>query len=173
MDVVKKLNELHQAFATLSFESKMAFKEQAMTGKITLNELILRAKEEKAYNLDELNNVDNINSFLDVTSKHCHFLKIHLLRTLVSQFLNPSDILQRLETYAMQIEDFKRCSKIRSLSNTLYKKLKANPHFTCTVLVENVHGWEEHEMWLVETLLQTLCLNTCTRETFRVIPDCT
>ena len=165
------LSELHQSFASLSFECEKAIKNLVTSKEITLIDLVQRAMKEKAYNLTRLSAIQTVDEFVLIIIEHYHFLDPHLLIALAKQFLNPSQILDKLQEQAEKIRYFKRQTNIQSLYQTLQTFVIKSPNEApVTIRVQN--AWEHNEIWLVETLLQTLfhLKNNEIPKWFRVIP---
>ena len=78
-----------------------------------MSDLVRCTKKEIVYN--ELSHVENLTSCLDIISSHNHFLNCHLLVVLAEEFLNPSELLDKLQTHAEDIEQFLSNTKIKSL----------------------------------------------------------
>ena len=170
-DTVKKLSELHKTFSRLSFECEKALIDLVESGELKLNHLLLRTKKEKAYNFEELSNVKNTICFIDIISAHYHFLNCHLLMVLVEHFLNPSQLLDKLQTHIQNVKNFKDNAKIRYLQKTLTPFTTKSPQeVPVTVRVQN--AWEHNEIWLVEVLIQTMfhLEHKDILKLFRVIP---
>ena len=123
------------------------------SGEVSLADLLLRTQGE-CY-LDELTHVKTIDCFIQITSPHYHFLNCHLLLVLVHEFLNPSEILDELQTHVDKIKVFKKNSRIKNLHKTLTPFTTKSPQeVPVTIRVQNT--WEIYELQLVETLLKTL-----------------
>ena len=75
--------------------------------------------KEKAYNLTKLSAIQTVDEFVLIINEHYHFLDPHLLIALAKQFLNPSQILNKLQEQAEKIRYFKRQTNIQSLYQTL------------------------------------------------------
>ena len=165
------LSELHQSFASLSFECEKAIKNLVSSKEITLNDLVQRAMKEKAYNLTRLSTTQTVDEFVFTINEHYHFLDPHLLIALAKQFLNPSQILNKLQEQAEKIRYFKRQKNIQSLYQTLQPFVIKSPH-EAPVTIKVQSAWEHNEIWLVKTLLQTLFHLTEHEipKWFRVIP---
>ena len=149
------LSELHRSFAELSFECEGELMERVQNSEVTLSSFVKRVKAERAYTFEDLDGIKDVNQFFIVISEHYHFLNTHLLVVLAKQFLNPSIILHKLLAHVEKIEAFKRQPEIRSLYKTLQPFVsKSSNEAPVTIGVEN--AWEHTEIWLVETLLQTL-----------------
>ena len=121
-DTLQELSELHDSFTSLSFECLLVFKEKINSQKLSLNDVITRTKHEPAYEIEELSydtELQDVNSFFNIVSKHYHFLNCHLLVVLVKQFLNPSQLLDKLQKYTQDVKKFKNNAKIRYLHKTL------------------------------------------------------
>ena len=165
------LSELHRLFASLSFQCEKAIKNLIISKEITLIDLVQRAMKEKAYNLTRLSAIQTVDEFVLIINEHYHFLDPHLLIALAEQFLNPSQILDKLHEQAERIRYFKRQTIIQSLYQTLQPFVIKTPHEApVTIRVQN--AWEHNEIWLVETLLQTLfhLKDKDIPKWFRVIP---
>ena len=166
------LSELHQSFALLLFEYQKAMKTLVKCKRVALSDLVDRIKAERAYIFEDLDCINDINHFFSITSQHYHFLDTHLLIVLVQQFLNPSEILDKLLAHVEKIKAFKRATEIQSLLKTLqpFTLKKSSNEAPVTIRVQN--AWEHNEIWLVETLLQTLfhLKNNEIAKWFRVIP---
>ena len=151
------LSELHQSFASLSFECEKAIKLLVSSKEITLIDLVQRAMKEKAYNLTKLSAIQTVDEFVLIINEHYHFLDPHLLIALAKQFLNPSQILNKLQEQAEKIRYFKRQTNIQSLYQTLKPFVIKTPNEAhVTIRVQN--AWEHNKtcIWLVETLLQAM-----------------
>ena len=149
------LSELHKKFAELSFECQRDLKKLVQNKIVTLSDFVDRVKAERAYNFKDLDGIKDGNQFFTVISQHYHFLDIHLLVVLVQQFLNPSKILNKLLNHAQNTKAFKKQTEIRSLHQSLQPfVIRSSNEAPITIRVQN--AWEHNEIWLVETLLQTL-----------------
>ena len=165
------LSELHRLFAELSFECQKELKKLVQNKIVTLSDLVDRVKAERAYNFKDLDGIDDSNQFFTVISQHYHFLDTHLLVVLVQQFLNPSEILDKLLAHVKNIKAFKKQTEIQSLYQTLQPfVIKSSNEAPVTIRVQS--AWEHNEIWLVETLLQTLfhLKDNEIPKWFRVIP---
>ena len=173
-DTLQELSELHDSFTSLSFESLLIFKEKINSEKLSLTDVITRTKLEPAYEIEELSydaELQDVNSFFNIVSKHYHFLNCHLLIVLVKQFLNPSQLLDKLQTHTQDVKKLKNNAKIRYLHRTLAPFTIKSPQDTLvTVRVNN--PWGNHELWLVEALLETMfpAKHKDIPKLFRVIP---
>ena len=165
------LSELHRIFAELSFECQRALKKLVQNKIVTLSDLVDRVKTEGAYKFEDLDGIKDSNQFFTVISQHYHFLDTHLLVVLVQQFLNPSEILEKLLAHVENTKAFKEQTEIRSLHKTLEPfVIKTSNEAPVTIRVQS--AWEHIGIWLVETLLKTL-FNLKDKEIpkcFRVIP---
>ena len=165
------LSELHGLFAELLFECQRALKKLVQTKKATLSDFVDRVMAEGAYKFENLDGIEDGNQFFTIISQHYHFLDTHLLVVLAKQFLNPSEILDKLLAHVEKIKAFKKQTEIKSLLETLKPFVKKSPNEApVTIRVHN--AWEHNEIWLVETLLQTLfhLKNNEISKWFRVIP---
>ena len=172
-EAVKKLSELHKKFGSLSFDCKRDLIALVRKKKVTLEDLVLRTNEERSYNLDKLchTHVETIDQFFQAISPHYHFLDCHLLVVLVEQFLNPSQQMDKLQNHVQNVEKFKCHTQIRYLQKTLTPfTMKSPQEIPVTIRVEN--AWGRHDLWLVETLLQTMFSieSKTISKWFRVIP---
>ena len=173
-DTLLTLSELHQSFALLLFEYQKAMKTLVKSKQVALSDLVDRIKAERAYtgSFEDLDCINDINHFFSITSQHYHFLDTHLLIVLVQQFLNQSEILDKLLAHVEKVKVFKRATEIQSLRQTLqpFTQKKSSNEAPVTIRVQN--AWEHNEIWLVETLLQTLfhLKNNEIPKWFRVIP---
>ena len=171
-DTLLTLSELHQSFALLLFEYQKAMKTLVKSKQVALSDLVDRIKAERAYSFEDLDYINDINHFFSITSQHYHFLDTHLLIVLAQQFLNPSEILEKLLAHIDKIKQFKKQAEIQSLRQTLqpFTLKKSSNEAPVTIRVQN--AWEHNEIWLVETLLQTLfhLKNNEIPKWFRVIP---
>ena len=168
-DIVLELSELHSTFSSLSFRFKKAIKVLVQSGEVTLADLVLRTQGE-CY-LDELTHVKTIDCFIQIILPQYHFLNCHLLLVLVDEFLNPSEILEKLQTHIDKIKVFNNNTKIKYLYQTLTPFTTKSPQeVPVTIRVQNT--WEEHDLKLVETLLKTLfrLKDKDIPKLFRVIP---
>ena len=102
------LSELHRLFASLSFECENAIKNLVSSEEISLTDLVRRALKEKAYDLTRLSAIQTVDEFVLIINEHYHFLDSYLLIALAEEFLNPSQILDKLQEQAEKIESFKR-----------------------------------------------------------------
>ena len=171
-NTVEELSKLHETFSSLCFDCENTIQQLVEKGAVSLSIMVRRVKNERAYNLSsELSDVEKINRFFDIISVHYHFLDCHLLVVLVKQFLNPSELLIKLQTHVQSIKDFKNNMKIKLLHNTLTPFAKKSAQETpVTIKVQN--AWEEHELWLVEVLIRTMfrLQHRDVHKWFRVIP---
>ena len=168
-DIAQELSKLHSTFSSLSFRFKKAIKVLVQSGEVTLADLVLRTQDE-CY-LDELTHVKTIDCFIQIISPHYHFLNCHLLLVLVDEFLNPSELLDKLQTHVDKIKVFRNNTKIKYLYQTLTPFTTKSPQeVPITIRVQNT--WEEHDLKLVETLLKTLfrLKDEDIPKLFRVIP---
>ena len=168
-DIVLELSELHSTFSSLSFRFKKAIKVLVQSGEVTLADLLLRIQDE-CY-LDKSTHVETIDCFIQIILPHYHFLNCHLLLVLVDEFLNPSELLDKVQTYIDNIKVFKNNTKIKYLYQTLTPFTTKSPQeVPVTIRVQNT--WEEHDLKLVETLLKTLfrLKDKDIPKLFRVIP---
>ena len=168
---LQTLSELHELFAELLFECQLAMKELVQNRIVTLSDLVDRVKAERAYKFEDLDGIEDGNQFFTVISQHYHFLDTHLLVVLAKQFLNPSKILEKLLAHVENTKAFKKQTEIRSLYKTLQPfVIRSSNEVPVTIKVQN--AWEHNEIWLVETLLQTMfhLKDNETPKWFRVIP---
>ena len=155
--ILLTLSELHRLFASLSFQCEKAIKNLVSSKEITLTDLVQRAMKEKAYNLTRLSAIQTVDEFLLIINKHYHFLDSYLLIALAEEFLNPSQILDKLQEQEEKIRYFKRQTNIQSLYQTLQPfVIRSSNEAPVTIRVQN--AWKHNKMciWLVETLLQAL-----------------
>ena len=149
------LSELHRLFAELLFECQRELKKLVQNKIVTLSDFVDRVKAERAYKFENLDGIKDGNQFFTVISQHYHFLDTHLLVVLVRQFLNPSEILDKLLAHVEKIKAFKKQTEIQSLHKTLQPfVIRSSNEAPVTIRVQN--AWEHNDIWLVETLLQTL-----------------
>ena len=173
-DTLQELSELHESFTSLSFDCLQVFKEKINSEKLSLTDVITRTKHEPAYEIEELSydtELQDVNSFFNTVSKQYHFLNCHLLVILVKQFLNPSQLLDKLQKYTQDVKKFKNNTKIRYLHKALAPfTIKSPQEAPITVTVQN--AWEHNEIWLVEVLIQTMfhLEHKDLPKLFRVIP---
>ena len=152
-DTVLALSQLHDNFNSLSFKCEKAIEELVQSGKLSLSDLVRRTKKEIVYN--EPSHVENLTSCLDVVSSHNDFLNCHLLVVLAKEFLNPSELLNELQTHDKDIEQFLSNTKIKSLHKTLTPFVTKSPQEDpITLSVENSYG--KYKMNLVKHLLRIL-----------------
>ena len=167
------LSELHQSFASLSFECEKAIKNLVCSKEITLIDLVQRAMKEKAYNLTRLSAIQTVDEFVLIINEHYHFLDLDLLIVLAKQFLNPSQILDKLQEQAEKIRHFKRQTNIQTLYETLQPFVNKSPNEApVTIRVQNAWVHNKKCIWLVETLLQAMFQFEHNKipKWFRVIP---
>ena len=171
-DTVWELSELNQSFCLLSFEFVQTLRERIDRGSIQLSDVVLRAKQERPlHDIKELNEAKSIDQFFDIISPHYHFLDFHLLLVLAKQFINPSELLDKLQMHRDNVRKFMNSTKIRQLYLTLSPLIIKPPQDTpISVIVQYV--WEKHELCLVECLLQALfhLAHMDIPKLFRVIP---
>ena len=152
-DTVLELSKLHDKFISLSFECEKAIEELVESGKLSLSDLVKHTKKEIVDN--EQSHVENLKSCLEIISSHNHFLNCHLLVVLAEEFLNPSKLLDKLQTHEEDIEQFLSNTKIQTLHKTLTPFVTKSPQEDpITLSVENSYG--EYKIRLVEHLLRVL-----------------
>ena len=150
-DIVLELSKLHDNFNSLSFKFEKAIEELVESGKLSLSDLVTM----RGIVYNELSHVENLTSCLDIISSHNHFLNCHLLVVLAKYFLNPSELLDDLQTHEEDIKQFLSNTKIQTLYKTLTPFITKSPQEDpVTLIVENSYG--EYKMNLVEHLLRVL-----------------
>ena len=102
------LSELRRLFAELLFECQRSLKKLVQNKIVTLSDFVDRVKAEGAYKFENLDGIEDGNQFFNAISQHYHFLDTHLLVVLVQQFLNPSEILDKLLNHLEKIKAFKK-----------------------------------------------------------------
>ena len=152
-ETVLKLSKLQTKFNSFSFECEKAIEMLVKSGKLSLSDLVRCTKKEIVYN--ELSHVENLTSCLDIISSHNHFLNCHLLVVLAKEFLNPSELLDELQTHEEDIEQFLSNTKIQILHKTLTPFITKSPQEgPITLSVVNSYG--EYKISLVKHLLRIL-----------------
>ena len=152
-DTVLELSKLHDNFNSLSFKCEKAIGELVESGKLSLSDLVRRTEKEIVCN--ELSHVENLKNCLKIISSHNDFLNCHLLVVLAKEFLNPSKLLDKLQTHEEDIEQFLSNAKIQNLHKTLTPFVTKSPQEDpITLSVEN--SYREYKMRLVEHLLRVL-----------------
>ena len=140
-DTVQQLSDLHESFVALLFQCIQELKEKTKSGKVKLADMVMVTKLQGVYNVDDLNNVENIDKFFDVMKSQYHFLNGKLLLDLAKHFLKSTEILENLKIHLQKVEALKRSTKIRSLQRNLKPYVTKSPQEApITIAVQYAYG---------------------------------
>ena len=169
--VVNKLDKLHTLFLELTSNIKSETESAVENGTITIKKLIQHTQEQRAYKIEQLQEVQTTDNFFSAIHPHYTFLNCSLMIGLA--FLISKSVVLKAKAYDSDIEVFKEETKVKDLRCALkpYFQYKNPPKDTqVTIALEST--WDLEKMCVVEELIKTFFglkpPDEC--QWFRVIP---
>ena len=155
--VFRELSDLHKTFTKLARDFRNGINKLVEPPNVhVLQEIITFIKDLQLYEIEGLNEVKTINTFIDNIRYHYNFLNCGLLDLIVEEYLN--DLLPRTKAYIERVKEFKRLTPIQSLKYQLQpfvNELNISRKYVI-VIVKLQQIWEEIDMLYLEKLVISL-----------------